>query len=171
VSGGIFVFLFATDRGRWWAAIPGFTLLGLVAVILLPEVGFASQEELVGALFLASVALGFWAVLLTNLSYWWAAIPAGVITSVAVMVAVEPLLREGAVAAVLFLSLSGSFALVAVLPTSQGRRAWAWIPTGILLAVGLIILSAVAEVLGYVWPALLIIAGAFVLVRAFTRSS
>jgi hypothetical protein len=77
-GGIIFLFVFLRDHNKWWALIPGMTLLGLGALIasgdLFPR--FASQFG--GALFLGSIALAFFLILYFKRDFWWAVIPAGV---------------------------------------------------------------------------------------------
>jgi len=61
-GGLIFLYMFLTNRTRWWAVIPGFGLLGLAALIaldgFLPQVG----EVLGGMIFLGGVGLAFWVI-------------------------------------------------------------------------------------------------------------
>ena len=58
-TGGLaFIFLFLTRRGdMWWAAIPGFTLLGLMMVILVSEV-IPGLDAIAGPIFLAAIGMG-----------------------------------------------------------------------------------------------------------------
>ena len=40
IGAGIFLFWFFSDRSKWWAAIPGFTLAGMAAsTLLLDKIG------------------------------------------------------------------------------------------------------------------------------------
>ncbi|MBI5965354.1 MAG: hypothetical protein HY863_17905, partial [Chloroflexi bacterium] len=88
--GGLFlavglIFLTLLFGGHWWSAIPGFTLVGLGALILLPE----SLNDFGGAVFLGGIGLSFWVVYFTSrVERWWALIPAGVMTALAVMIVV-----------------------------------------------------------------------------------
>jgi len=172
ISSLIFLYYFITNRETWWAAIPGFTLLGLASVIGLSLLFPRLDGEVVGAIFLGSIAVAFWAVLISQPSFWWAVIPAGAISSVAAMTALSIVIRaDDAVAAILFLGLALTFAVVGFMPTQQGRMRWAFIPAGILFVFGLGLLSAAAEVINYVWPALIIAAGVFFLYRSFMRKA
>jgi len=76
-GGAVFLYFLVKDRSKWWAAIPGFVLLGLGALIgissLLPEVG----NRIGGSIFLAFIGLGFLVVYLLRKDQWWPIIPAG----------------------------------------------------------------------------------------------
>ncbi|MBL8101766.1 MAG: hypothetical protein JNM02_04485 [Anaerolineales bacterium] len=129
--GGVFiaaglVFLSLLFGGHWWSAFPGFTLLALGVLIILPD----SLEDFGGAIFLGGIALGFWYVYFTGRAErWWALIPAGVMTALALVVIVSERFEEysGAV----FLGGIG-LAFFAVYFTSVAERWWALIPAGVL---------------------------------------
>jgi len=75
-GGAVFLYFLVKDRSKWWAAIPGFVLLGLGALIgssLLPGVG----NRIGGSIFLAFIGLGFLVVYLLRKDQWWPIIPAG----------------------------------------------------------------------------------------------
>jgi hypothetical protein len=99
--------------------------------------------------------------------HWWAIIPFGVLFTLASMVALDELFPGLETPGVFFLGLSATFALVAVLPNTQGELRWAWIPAAILLVMGVVFMAAAGEMLAYIWPAALILAGLFLIYRAF----
>lgn len=129
--GGLFlavglVFLTLLFGGHWWNAFPGFTLVGLGALILLPN----SLDEFGGAIFLGGIALSFWYVYFTSrIERWWALIPAGVLTALALVVVASSIFEEysGAV----FLGGIG-LAFIGVYLTNTSERWWALIPGGVL---------------------------------------
>lgn len=129
--GGVFMvaglaFLALLFGGHWWSAFPGFTLLALGALIVLPD----SLEDFGGAIFLGGIALSFWYVYFTSRNErWWALIPAGVMTALALVVIVSERFEEysGAV----FLGGIG-LAFFAVYFTNMAERWWALIPAGVL---------------------------------------
>jgi hypothetical protein len=133
--GGVFlaaglIFLTLLFGGHWWASFPGFTLVALGALILLPK----SLDEFGGALFLGGIGLSFWYVYFTDRTgRWWAMIPAGVLTALAVMVVVAARFEEfgGAV----FLGGIG-LSFFAVYLTNRAERWWALIPGGVLVTLG-----------------------------------
>jgi len=128
---GVFIvaglaFLALLFGGNWWAAFPGFTLVSLGTLIILPK----SLDAFGGAIFLGGIALSFWYVYFTNRNdRWWALIPAGVMTALALVVIVSESFEEysGAV----FLGGIG-LAFFAVYFTNTAERWWALIPAGVL---------------------------------------
>ena len=130
--GGVFlvaglIFLSLLFGGNWWASFPGFTLVALGMVVLLPK----SLDQLGGALFLGGIGLSFWYVYFTSRTErWWALIPAGVLSALAVMILVADRYEEygGAV----FLGGIG-LSFFAVYLTDRAGRWWALIPGGVLV--------------------------------------
>jgi hypothetical protein len=133
--GGIFLvaglaFLSLLFGGHWWASFPGFTLVALGALILLPK----QLDDFGGALFLGGIALSFWYVYFTSRDQrWWAMIPAGVLTALALMIVVAERFEEfgGAI----FLGGIG-LSFFAVYLTNRAERWWALIPGGVLVTLG-----------------------------------
>ena len=83
IAGLAFLVMLFGDRNNWWSAFPGFTLLALGVLILLPD----SLEDIGGGLFLGGIALSFWYVYATNRTErWWAIIPGGVLTALSLLV-------------------------------------------------------------------------------------
>jgi hypothetical protein len=130
------IFLSLLFGGHWWASFPGFTLVALGALILLPK----SLDQFGGALFLGGIALSFWYVYFTDRSQrWWAMIPAGVLTALAVMIVVAQRFEEfgGAV----FLGGIG-LSFFAVYLTNRAERWWALIPGGVLVTLAGVTIAA-----------------------------
>jgi hypothetical protein len=73
--------LFNDQTNNWWAAFPGFTLLGLAVSSFLP----ASLDSYGGLAFFAGISLAFWWVYFTDRERWWAIIPAGVLLTLGVV--------------------------------------------------------------------------------------
>ena len=130
------VFLTLLFGGHWWGAFPGFTLVALGALILLPK----SLEDFGGSLFLGGIALSFWYVYFTSRTErWWAIIPAGVLTALAVMIVVAERYEEygGAI----FLGGIG-LSFLAVYATDRLERWWALIPAGVLITLAGVTVAA-----------------------------
>jgi hypothetical protein len=130
------VFLSLLFGGHWWASFPGFTLVALGALILLPE----SLDQFGGALFLGGIGLSFWYVYFTRREqHWWALIPAGVLTALAVMIIVAERFEEfgGAI----FLGGIG-LSFFAVYLTNRIERWWALIPGGVLVTLAGVTIAA-----------------------------
>jgi hypothetical protein len=161
-----FLFIFATaPRANWWAAIPGFILLGLTGTIALDQLAPAATGEWGGALFLGGIALAFWAIYLVNREQWWAVIPGGVLLTLALVAGLSEVLQGVEMGGVFFFGLGLTFALLALLPTREGRLTWAIIPAIVLLIMGALITAAAAQLINYVWPVALILGGLYLLYR------
>lgn len=171
--GGVFFLLgFLINRDYWWAAFPAFALLGAAMVVfwdVLPT--REASLELKGAAFTGMVGFSFIAVYLRHPKQWWAVIPAGALFSLASMVAFETIGNQPTffdLLGVFFLGLGVTFLLVFILP-GEGRRGWALWPAMSLLIVGGLIVAASLDMLGLLWPVLLILAGLLVLLRGVRR--
>jgi hypothetical protein len=165
-AGGIaFLYLMLSDRSNWWAAFPGFTLLGLAASTFLPE----SLESYDGLVFFLGISAGFWWVYFTDRAQWWAIIPAGVLLTLGSVSALENVegLETGGV---FFLGLGITFLLVALLP-GEASRSWALIPGILLVLFGAILGTPFFGIASYFWPAVLIVLGGFFVLRFFRDRS
>ncbi len=163
----LFLSVYFGDRRHWWALIPGIILLGLAATISVSVFFPEWDGNVSGAIFLGSIGVSFWAVYFDNRRNWWAIIPGGVLLTLAAVAGVEPLLeREMDTGGIFFLGLGLTFLLVAVLPTEYGRMKWAYIPAGVLLLMGLLLLATSVQLINFVWPVLLIVGGVYFLWRA-----
>jgi hypothetical protein len=167
VAGGvIFLYFFLINREHWWALIPGFTFVGIGALLGLTEYGPKSLENLAAALLMASIGLSFWVIYLINREHWWAIIPGGVLFTVAVVVGLEDILvGDDVIVSVFFLGMALTFGAIALLPTPYGRMKWAWIPASVLFAIGIIFFSVAVSGFQFVWPAAIILVGLFILYR------
>jgi len=167
VGGLIFLYMFLTNRTQWWAIIPGFTLLGLAALIaldqFLPRVG----DVLGGTIFLGGIGLAFWVIYFLNREHWWAVIPGGVMFTVALVAGLDAVFEGLEMGGVVLLGIGLTFGLLSLLPTPQGRMRWALIPAAVLLVMGLLITAATTGILQYFWPAALIVVGLYLLFRMF----
>jgi len=139
--GGMFlaigvIFLTLLFGGHWWASFPGFTLVALGALILLPN----SLEDFGGALFLGGIGFSFWYVYFTSRTErWWALIPAGVLTALAVMIIVAE--RYEDYGGAIFLGGIG-LSFFAVYLTNRVERWWALIPGGVLITLAGVTIAA-----------------------------
>ena len=154
---------FALDRSRWWALIPGAILLGLGATVFLSLTSPERAEPWIGSVFLGSVALAFWLVYLVRREMWWALIPAGVLTTLAVVAGLGDSAGGFNSGAIFFFGLALTFSLVAI---GAGAR-WPLIPAAALFALALFLLVGFGQLAEYIWPVALIIVGAFLLFRVW----
>jgi hypothetical protein len=168
-AGGLgFLFVFLTDlRRRWWAAIPGATLLGLGATIFFDSYAPWPLAGFGGSVFLAAIGFGFILVFLADAAKWWALIPAGVMTTLAVVAGVDQMgVRAFDSGGIFFLGLGGTFLLVALLSGQQGHgQRWAWIPAAVLILMGIFIGTPWIGYANYLWPLALIAIGLFWVLR------
>jgi hypothetical protein len=165
----VFLVVFLTaPQSNWWAAIPGFVLLGLTGTIALDQLAPEVGETWGGALFLGGIALAFWVIYLVNREQWWAVIPGGVLLTLALVAGLSEVLEGVEMGGIFFLGLGLTFGLLALLPTPEGRLTWSIIPAIVLLVMGALVTAAAAELINYVWPAALVLGGLYLLYRTFS---
>lgn len=161
-GGGFFLYRFATNmNNEWWAAIPGFAMLGIGADNLLSALIGADWG---GLFFLGLLGIGFFAIYFSGRGRWWALIPGGVLVTLGFVSVLSDVYGARETGGVFFLGLGITFLLVAVLASLQ----WAYIPAVILLLFGALLGTSFLGALNYVWPAVLILAG-LVLIWQFLR--
>ena len=167
-AGAVFLYVFLTGlHTRWWAAIPGFTLLGLAATIFYDRFAPPFFSDIGGAVFLGSIGAGFIAIFFTNREKWWAIIPGGALFSVASVV----LVTQAGIgflnpASVLFIGLGITFGLLGLMSTYLNTNLrWAYIPAVIMLVMGIVIFTPFVGALGWIWPLALIGGGAYLILR------
>jgi hypothetical protein len=167
-AGAVFLYVFFTGlHTRWWAAIPGFTLLGLAATIFYDRFAPPLFSDIGAAVFLASIGVGFVAIFFTNREHWWAIIPGGALLSVASVV----LVNQAGIsflnpASVLFIGLGLTFGLLGLMSTYLNTNLrWAYIPAAILLVMGIVIFTPFIGSLGWILPMALIAGGAYLILR------
>ena len=158
VGAAIFLVWFFSDRTKWWAAIPGFTLAGMAASsLLLDRIGWG------GLAFLGGIGLGFWAVYFTNRERWWAIIPGGVLITLGITSVMSDVYGVMDSGGVFFVGLGITFVLVALL----AKMKWAFIPAAVLLLLGFFLGTPFVGIMEYVWIGVLLVAGAILVISAF----
>jgi hypothetical protein len=163
VTGCVFLFAFLTDRTHWWPLIPGIGLLSLAVLMLVEE--FLPGTDWAGAIFLGGIGISFWVVYALNHENWWAVIPGGVLVTLAFVAGFDSYLGDDVGGGIFMLGLGLTFGLVGLLPTTQGRMNWAFIPAAVLLILGLFLITPLMPLFSYIWPVALILLGAFFIVR------
>lgn len=151
---------FTYGHSEWWAAIPGFALLGISATILLSR----ALPQWGGFWFLAALGAGFAAVYLYRREFWWAIIPAGVLITLGFIAVMSDAFGVSDAPGVLFLGFGLTFVLVALLAGMQ----WAWIPGIIMLVMGALFGIPLLGAMNFVWPLALIVGG-LLLIFQFVR--
>jgi hypothetical protein len=164
LAGLAFLVVLFQNRSNWWAAIPGVILLSIGVLIglnaLAPEIG----SKYGGMVVLGGIGLSFWLVYILSPQNWWAIIPGGTLVTLSV-ITVIPDSSGPIVGGILFLGLAVTFGLLAVLPTGNRRMSWPWIPAAALLVMGIMISISAAQWLNFVWGAILVLAGVFLVAR------
>lgn len=150
--------VYLNNRERWWAIIPGVVLLSLGALSGLQAWNSELAAPWMGPLTLGGIGLAFWLVYLARRSLWWAIIPAGLLTTLAVMARIDNV-GGPSTGAVFFFGLAITFLLV-LLAT---RMSWAVWPAAGLALVAVFIVVGQGRFINYLWPVLLIAAGLFIL--------
>jgi hypothetical protein len=156
-------------KENWWALIPGWITAAIAAVILLSE---TFSGEMMASFILFSVALPFFVVFAINRRHWWSLIPGGIIASMGVMLFFLAPTRNTGLGDEVFVALM--FACVSVtfigiwVQRNGASTAWAKYPAIGFAALSLLVLLANAEV-KFLWPALLILFGGWLLLNAVRR--
>jgi hypothetical protein len=167
-AGGIFLYVFFTNREQWWALIPGFTLIGLGGLIALETLAPRWSDPLGVVVFMSFIGLSFWGIYLNQRENWWAIIPGGVLVTIAAFLAVEAFIPGEGVVGIFFIGLGLTFVLVAYLPKPEGQMQWALIPAGILLFMGVIFLATAVSAWKFIGPGILVLIGVYLIVRVLT---
>jgi hypothetical protein len=159
----VFLWIYLKNSEQWWAVIPGLALVGLTFVGLEGLIPAIPSGNWTGAVFLGCIGLAFWLVYLRKREQWWAIIPGGVLLTLALVAGLDSLISWSD--AFFFLGLGATFALVALLPNQTHDTRWAFIPSGILFLLGLVLFAPIQSVFNYIWPILLVGFGVYILVR------
>lgn len=122
--------------------------------------------DISGALVLGSIGLAFWLVYLSaRAERWWAIIPAGVMTTLAMVTFMPESFGGFGIGGVFFLGLAATFLLAALL---AGHR-WAYYPAAALGVMGVLATTPYLEFANYLWAAVLIAMGAYLIFRFFRQ--
>ncbi len=167
LGGAFFGYVLVRDRSNWWAIIPAVILLDLAVLIVLDTAWPALGDLWAGSFFLGGVGLAFWLVYLARREHWWAIIPAGVLTTLAVVAGLSDNLPGVDTGGLFFAGLGVTFAVVGLVPAAEGRRMrWPWIPAAALVVLGVLVATPFAQWINVLGPAALVVAGVIVLIRA-----
>ena len=158
-----FFAVYLRDRGQWWALIPAYVMV-VVAFIVFVEKAGVLPDYLVGTGVLLAIGLPFLAVYLRDRSNWWALIPAYAMISISVIIPLSGLdIDEMLIPAYVMFAIALPFLFVYVRDRSNW---WALIPGGIMTLIGAIMLLSV-QLIEYLVPVAIILAGAWILGRQF----
>jgi hypothetical protein len=168
--GVLFLATYWGNREQWWALIPGFILISLSCLLLMDAFFPGASSTWGGPVFLAGMGLSFWAVYFVRHEHWWAIIPGGVLMTLGGVAALDAYGRANSDSgAAFFLGIGLTFLLVAILPNPTGKMNWAYIPASVLGLIGIFMLAFTANLAIYIMPALIIVLGVALLMRALRR--
>jgi hypothetical protein len=170
--GGVFFVSIYANSGRVqlenaWALIPGLSLFSIAALLVLGVLAPPLGARWGSLLVLLGMGVSFFAVYLADRGSWWAVIPGGMLLSLAVAVGLSGWYPGLSVGGAFFLGLGLTFALLAVLPTPEGRQRWAGLPAGVLVLVGLMILAQFRAYLNLLWSLALVLIGSAIIWRTW----
>jgi hypothetical protein len=158
--------LYLTDRSDWAMLLATYVLWAITMLVALIELNVL-RDDAIAIYALIAIALPFLAVFWRDRAQWWALIPAYVLLVIGVMIGLIGLgvLDDLLVPAYVLFAIAIPFFVV----YARDRRLWwALIPGGILAVVGLSFL-VIEAALAYIGAVVLLIVGAWILVRVFTR--
>ena len=161
------LYAYANNRNNWWALIPGTTLVAIAFNSVVAIISSDLSNFLGGSIVLGGIALSFWLIYFTKRgSFWWAIIPAGVLSSIALS-EIAASIAQGRADGVFLLGIGLTFLFIATRPAYEGQLKWAFIPGWILLAIGVLSLPFMdADIL---FPLALIGAGCYVIYKNFKK--
>ncbi len=167
-GGVVFLYLFLTERVRyWWAIIPGFSLLGAAALVVIDQFFPRFGGDLGGMILLGLIGLAFFVIYFQKREHWWAIIPGGALVTLALIVGLESVFDGYEMGGLLFVGLGLTFGVLYLRPSPYKWMKWFIIPAGVLLGMGLLITVAAIGAFQYLGAFALILVGLYLLYRVF----
>ncbi|MCF6277594.1 MAG: hypothetical protein L3J16_02450 [Anaerolineales bacterium] len=163
------LYAYSINRDNWWALIPAITLTAIGVSIVLDVIQPSLGRIFGGAIILGGIGLSFWMVFFTRRAFWWAIIPAGVLSSLAVISVLDEIFPRGQTDGLFLVGLGFTFLLLGILPGYEGRLRWAFIPGGILTVIGVLTLPFMESIFSILWPLALIGIGGYVIYKNYKR--
>jgi hypothetical protein len=158
-----FFVVYWSNRTRWWALLVAYIMFVLSIAPAMASFG-GDVPAYFGTIFLLAVAVPFYVVYFRSEQNWWAIIPAGVMTTLAIIatLGIAGWIRDertgGISNAILMAGIAATFAVVWL----RHSMNWAKIVTIILalLAVASIFFASYSEIF---WPVAIILVGGYLL--------
>lgn len=168
ILAGVFFFVFYNNnRQNWWPIIPGCVLTGIGIANLLSGLFPRLPGSISGVFVLGGIGASFVWVYLHDRRNWWAIIPAGVMLTLVVVNLVGDFVSGQISGGIVLIGIGVTFAVLAMVNTPAGKMAWSWIPSIVLVIIGLGIMVSAGGLSVFVLPAVLILGGLFLLIRVF----
>ncbi len=161
--GLVFFAVYMNNRSRWWALLVAYIMFVLSLAPAMASFG-GNVAAYYGALFLFAVALPFFVVYFTTKDNWWAIIPAGSLTALALVAAaavagwINGDTQGGYTTAFLMGGVTVTFAFVWLRNAQQWAKGVTIVLT--VLTIVSIFFAAYTEIF---WPVAFIISGAYLL--------
>ncbi|MBN1318316.1 MAG: hypothetical protein JXA42_22735 [Anaerolineales bacterium] len=160
ILGGIsapFLLVFVSDKNQWWSLIPGCTLAGIALSLF-------THGALSAIIINGSIAVAFFFIYLSDRDNWWALIPGWVMTCVSLIIFMGWIGLEWLIAPFVMFAIAVPFLVVYLVDREQW---WSLIPGGIMTGIGVLILMGEIFSTKTLGPALLILAGIWLIYRSF----
>jgi hypothetical protein len=135
--GVTFALVYLTDRSRWWALIPAY-IFAVTGVFIGVEPLMWAGGDGDAVYWLMAVGLPFLVVYLTSTRRWWALIPAYILLTTAVFVALDPILYDDLEGAYWLFATAAPFFVV--FAGNTRKRWWALIPVYVFGVTGVFVL-------------------------------
>lgn len=167
IAGLVALVVYLTDRSDWWLLLTTYIPWAIAGLIVLLELEVL-PDDWVAFYVLTAIALPFLGAYLRDRAQSWALIPAYILLAVGLMIVLTEtgILSDLLVPGYVMFAIATPFFVVYARDT---KRRWALIPGGVLAIIGVAFFVAEAAVV-FIVPAILILVGIGILVRAFTRS-
>ena len=159
--------VYLSDRSEWGILIPAYVMWAVAGLIALITLGVL-RNAFIPTYVLAATMLPFLVAYARDHEQWWALIPAWVLLAVGLMVGLigQGVLSDLLIPAYVMFAVAIPFIVVYARDPSQW---WALIPGGIMTVIGLSFIVA-QGMFQYVAAAVLLVVGAWILVRQFTHT-
>lgn len=173
LSAGVYFGLqFLRHREKWLFLILAFLFLFVGIAVIIDATNFI-PNDLIGTILFWGMAAVFIYVGQRGEKFWWAFLVAGLALVLGCMVLIDSfnLLDSDYTGFVFFLGLGLTFSYLWMIRTAQNRLSWAKYPASGCFIIALIILmvSTSSVVSDLVLPALLVLFGAYLIVRSIKR--
>lgn len=160
-----FLAVYLNQRSRWWALLVAYVFAVLGFAPLMASGG--RDAAYFGPLFLFAVGLPFFVVYFRAATNWWAIIPAGALTTVAIItiLAISDYIQSEQDGAYVSALMMGGLAVTFAVIWLRHAKDWARIVTLVLAALAVASLFFV-NYYQFIWPVAIIGVGAYLLVTA-----
>jgi len=167
----VFFFVYINNRARQWALLVTYIMFVLSIAPAMASFG-GDTAAYYGSIILFAVAVAFFVVYFRSENNWWAIIPAGVMTTLAVLAgaAIAGWINDETSGAYSFAFLMGGLAATFAIVWLKSTKPWAKTVTIVLAIMAVASLFFVSYYEIY-WPVVLILGGAYLLFTALRPKS